>query len=42
VRQAAEQRELKLLAKKMETPTGQKLLSKQLRASHPNEYRAVI
>jgi hypothetical protein len=42
VRQEAEQRELKLLAKKMETPTGRKLLSKQLRASHPKEYRAVI
>ena len=42
VRQEAEQRELKLLAEKMETPTGRKVLAKQLRQSHPKEYRAVI
>jgi Transposase DDE domain len=42
VRQEAEQRELKLLAEKMETPTGRKVLAKQLRESHPMEYRAVI
>ena len=35
VRQEAEQRELKLLAEKMETPTGRKVLAKQLRQSHP-------
>ena len=42
VRQEAEQRELKLLAEKMETPTGRKVLAKQLRQSHPKEYRAAI
>ena len=42
VRQEAEQGELKLLAEKMETPTGRKVLAKQLRQSHPKEYRAVI
>lgn len=42
VRQSAEQRELKLLADKIETPTGRKLLAKQLRDSHPKEYRAAI
>jgi hypothetical protein len=42
VRQEAEQRELKLLAEKMETPTGRKVLAKQLRESHPKEYRAAI
>jgi hypothetical protein len=42
VRQAAEQRELKLLADKMETPTGRKTLAKQLRQSHPAEYRMAI
>jgi hypothetical protein len=42
VRQEAEQRELKLLADKMETPNGRKALAKQLRESHPKEYRAVI
>jgi len=42
VRQEAEQRELKLLAEKMETPTGRKVLAKQFRQSHPKEYRAVI
>jgi hypothetical protein len=30
------------LAEKMETPTGRKVLAKQLRQSHPKEYRAVI
>ena len=39
VRQEAEQRELKLLAEKMETPTGRKVLAQQLRQSHPKEYR---
>ena len=38
VRQEAEQRELKLLAEKMETPTGRRVLAKQLRQSHPKEY----
>ena len=42
VRQEAEQRELKLLAEKLETPTGRKVLAKQFRQSHPKEYRAVI
>ena len=42
VRQEAEQRELKLLAEKMETPAGRKVLAKQLRQSHPKEYRAAI
>jgi Transposase DDE domain len=42
VRQEAEQRELKLLAEKLETPTGRKVLAKQFRESHPKEYRAVI
>ena len=42
VRQEAEPRELKLLAEKMETPTGRKVLAKQLRQSHPKEYRAAI
>ena len=39
VRQEAEQRKLKLLAEKMETPTGRRVLAKQLRQSHPKEYR---
>jgi hypothetical protein len=42
VRQSAEHRELKLLAESLETPTGQKRLSKLLAQSHPTEYRAVI
>jgi Transposase DDE domain len=42
VRQEAEQRELKLLAKKMETATGRKRLAEQLKQSHPKEYRAAI
>jgi Transposase DDE domain len=42
VRQDAEQRELKLLAEKIETPNGRKVLAKQLRQSHPKEYRAAI
>ena len=42
VRQEAEQRKLKLLAEKMETPAGRKVLAKQLRQSHPKEYRAAI
>lgn len=42
VRQATEQRELKLLADKIETPGGRKVLAKHLRESHPKEYRAVI
>jgi Transposase DDE domain len=42
VRQSAEQKELKLLADALETPTGQKRLSKLLAHSHPKEYRAVI
>src|SRR5262249_5472169 len=42
VRQDAEQRELTLLADKLETPSGRKLLAKQLRKSHPKEYRAVL
>jgi hypothetical protein len=42
VRQSAEQKELKLLADALETPSGQKRLSKLLGQSHPKEYRAVI
>jgi len=42
VGQEAEQRELKLLAEKMETPAGRKVLAKKLRQSHPKEYRAAI
>jgi Transposase DDE domain len=42
VRQEAEQRELKLLAEKIETPRGRKVLAKKLRESHPKEYRAAI
>jgi hypothetical protein len=42
VRQSAEQRELKLLADALETPSGQKRLAKLLSQSHPKEYRAVI
>jgi hypothetical protein len=42
VRQEAEQRELKLLAEKLETPAGRKVLAKQFSESHPKEYRAVI
>ncbi len=42
VRQTAEQKELKLLADALETPSGQKRLSKLLGQSHPKEYRAVI
>ena len=34
--------ELKLLAEKMETPAGRKVLAKQLRQSHPKEDRAAI
>ena len=34
--------QLKLLAEKMETPTGRKVLAKQLRQSHPKEYREAI
>ena len=34
--------ELKLLADALETPSGQKRLSKLLGQSHPKEYRAVI
>jgi hypothetical protein len=42
VRQAAEQKELKLLGAALETPSGQKRLSKLLSQAHPKEYRAVI
>jgi hypothetical protein len=42
VRQTAEQRELKLLAEALKTPSGQKRLAKLLSQSHPKEYRAVI
>jgi hypothetical protein len=42
VRQSAEQKELKLLADALETPTGQRRLRKLLAQSHPKEYRAVI
>jgi hypothetical protein len=42
VRQSAEQTELKLSADALETPTGQKRLSRLLSQSHPKEYRAVI
>jgi len=42
VRQAAEQCELKLLAQSIKTPTGRRLLAKQISQSHPKEYRAVI
>ena len=42
VPQSAEQKELKLLADALETPSGQKRLSKLLGQSHPKEYRAVI
>jgi Transposase DDE domain len=42
VRQSAEQKELKLLADALETPTGRKRLSKLLGQSYPKEYRAVI
>ncbi|MFZ3333789.1 MAG: transposase [Candidatus Acidiferrales bacterium] len=42
VRQEAEQRELKLLADKIESPGGRKVLAKKLRESHPKEYRAAI
>jgi hypothetical protein len=31
-----------ILAEKMETPTGRKVLAKQFRQSHPKEYRAAI
>jgi len=31
-----------LLAEKMDTPTGRKALARQLRGSHPTEYRAAI
>jgi len=42
VRQSAEQKELKLLAESLETPSGRKRLSALLSQSHPKEYRAVI
>ena len=42
VRQSAEQKELKLLADALETPSGRRRLSKLLGQSHPKEYRAVI
>jgi hypothetical protein len=42
VHQSAEQKELKLLADALETPSGQKRLRKLLGQSHPKEYRAVI
>jgi hypothetical protein len=42
VRQEAELRELKLLADKLESPTGRKALAKQLRQSHPTEYRVAM
>jgi hypothetical protein len=42
VRQTAEQKELQLLADALETPSGQRRLSKLLSQSHPKEYRAVI
>jgi hypothetical protein len=42
VGQSAEQKELKLLSAALETPSGQKRLSKLLSQSHPKEYRAVI
>jgi hypothetical protein len=42
VRQSAEQKELKLLAEALETPSGQRRLSALLGQSHPKEYRAVI
>jgi hypothetical protein len=42
VRQSAEQKELKLLAEALETPSGVRRLSKLLAQSHPKEYRAVI
>ena len=42
VGQSAEQKELKLISAALETPSGQKRLSKLLSQSHPKEYRAVI
>ena len=42
IRQSAEQKELKLLADALETPSGLRRLRKLLGQSHPKEYRAVI
>jgi hypothetical protein len=42
VRQAAERKELDLLADALETPAGRKRLSKLLSQSHPKECRAAI
>ena len=42
VRQSSEQKELDLLARALETPTGRKRLRKLLSQSHPKEYRAAI
>jgi Transposase DDE domain len=42
VRQEAEQRELELLADKIESPIERKALAEQLRQSHPAEYRMAI
>jgi len=42
IRQSAEQKELRLLADALETPSGLRRLRKLLGQSHPKEYRAVI